>query len=107
MSLDVYLKQMEPVNVYSRNITHNLNTMAAEAGIYKHLWRPEELEITKAHQLIEPLRQGLKTLKSDPKHFKQFNAKNGWGIYEDFVDFVSDYLRACEENPNADIEISR
>ena len=38
----------EPEGAYSANITHNLGKMAEEAGIYKHLWRPEEIGITKA-----------------------------------------------------------
>jgi hypothetical protein len=34
MSLDVYLIAARPTNVYSANITHNLNKMAEAAGIY-------------------------------------------------------------------------
>ena len=41
-------EETETNEVYSANITHNLNTMADEAGIYKHLWRPDEIKITKA-----------------------------------------------------------
>lgn len=66
--------------VFEYNITHNLNTMAGEAGIYKHLWQPDEIGITKAGELIEPLREGLALLKSDPERFKAFNPKNGWVI---------------------------
>jgi hypothetical protein len=99
----------EPVDdeVYSANITHNLNRMANEAGIYKHLWRPEELDITRATQLIEPLRAGLATLKSDPAHFKQFNPPNRWGNYGGLVRFVEDYLAACEQYPDAEVSVSR
>lgn len=93
--------------VFERNITHNLNTMAGDAGIYKHLWRPEELNITTASQLIEPLTMGLKTLKEQPERFKKFNPKNGWGDYDGLVKFVSSYLEACKENPNCEIYISR
>ncbi len=107
MSLDVYLHAVRLTTVYSRNITHNLNKMADEAGIYKHLWRPDEIGITKAEQLIEPLRSGLELLKSDPERFKKFNPANGWGNYENLVEFVQDYLSSCEENPDAEIEISR
>ena len=92
---------------YSANITHNLGEMANEAGIYKHLWRPEEIEITKAIQLIEPLRAGLILLKSDPARFEKFNAPNGWGLYIHFVPFVEKYLAACEESPGADVSVSR
>lgn len=92
---------------YSANITHNLNKMAQEAGIYKELWRPDEIGITKANQLIEPLTRGLALLKSDPKRFEAFNAPNGWGLYEHFVPFVEGYLNACRENPDADVYVSR
>jgi hypothetical protein len=107
MSLDVYLTAVRPTEVYSANITHNLNSMAKEAGIYQHLWRPEELAISKAGQLIEPLRAGLALLKADPERFKKFNAENGWGLYEHFVPFVDRYLAACIDYPDADVSVSR
>jgi len=125
MSLDVYLNgetreiectccecfhkhtRKETENFYSSNITHNLNKMAEEAGIYKHLWRPDEIGITKASQLIEPLTAGLNLMKSDPERFKKFNASNGWGLYEHFIPWVEEYLEACKQYPNATVEVSR
>lgn len=107
MSLDVYLTEMRPAEIYSRNITHNLNRMADEAGIYKHLWRPDEIGITKASQLIEPLTTGLALLRSDPARFKAFNPANGWGDYDGLVSFVVEYLSACIANPDAEVTVSR
>lgn len=107
MSLDVYLKAVRPTTIYSANITHNLNQMASAAGIYKHLWRPEELGIKTARELIEPLRAGLALLKSDEPRFRTHDAPNGWGRYPHLVEFVTEYLAACEENPDAEIEVSR
>lgn len=107
MSLDVHLMKTEPHQIYWANITHNLNTMAQKAGIYKELWRPDEIGITKAHQLIEPLTQGLKKLKKSPAKYKKFNSPNGWGTYEHFVPFVEKYLQACIDNPEADVEVDR
>ena len=125
MSLDVYLygeekevectcldcghKHMkrEAESLYWSNITHNLGKMAEEAGIYKHLWRPEEIGITKASQLIEPLQEGLRLLKSDPERFKKFDAPNRWGIYKHFVPFVREYLDACIEYPDGNVQVSR
>lgn len=107
MSLDVSLTAVRPTEVYSDNITHNLGKMAREAGIYEYLWRPDEICITKAEQLIKPLEEGLALLKREPKHFEQFNAPNGWGMYEHFVPFVERYLEACRENPDADVSVSR
>ena len=107
MSLDVYLTAVRPTEVYSRNITHNLGKMAAEAGIYEALWRPEEINVTTAEQLVPLLETGLETLRADPERFKKFNPENGWGDYEGLVNFVETYLEACKENPDAEVNVSR
>ena len=102
--IPVRLPYMEETNdVYYANITHNLIPMAKEAGIYEALWRPEEIGITKAKQLIEPLTKGLELLKSDPKRFESLNPDNGWGSYVGFVPWVGKYLSACVEYPEADV----
>ncbi len=107
MSLDVYLTAIRPTEVHWSNITHNLGPMAAEAGVYMHLWRPEEIGITKAAQLIEPLRAAVALMKSDPPRFEKHNASNGWGLYKHFLPWVETYLAACEANPDADVRVSR
>lgn len=94
-------------SVYTANITHNLNKMAEEAGLYKFLWRPDEIEITKASQLIEPLENGLQELKSRPGYYKIFNPENGWGTYDGLVKFVENYLQACKEYPEAEVSVWR
>ena len=125
MSLDVYL-QGEPKTVdcacakcghvhkneeeaeYSwANITHNLNEMASDAGFYEAVWRPENIGIERASQLIEPLEKGIALLKSDPARFKKFDAPNGWGKYDDFVSWLEKYLSACREYPEAKVRASR
>jgi hypothetical protein len=107
MSLDFTLKRVQPVEVFSSNITHNLTIMAEAAGIYQCLWRPEELGIKQAGELVGPLGVGLTKLVSDPEHFRQFDSPNGWGTYDNFVRFVQEVLRACIENPDAEVEVSR
>lgn len=99
----------EPVSdyVYHNNITHNLTEMAEEAGIYKHLWRPEEIDITKASELIVPLEEGLHKLLNDPKKYKKYNPENGWGDYKSLVSFIEDYIRACKTYPDAIIKTWR
>ena len=93
--------------VYDANITHNLGKMADKAGIYYALWRPEEIEKSKAKDIIELLEKGLADLKERPEYFQQFNSDNGWGLYENFVPFVEKYLDACKEYPETDIYVSR
>lgn len=104
---DNQLKQYSTDEIYSANITHNLGKMAKEAGIYECLWRPEELDITKASQLIVPLAKGLETLLTEPEKFKEFNPTNDWGNYDGLVDFIRKYLEACINHPNTKIQVSR
>jgi hypothetical protein len=124
MSLDVYLygketlvkcqcqcghshfKKERPL-LFDYNITHNLNKMAAEAGLYEALWRPEEIGAQQAKDIIGKLGVGLDVLKHSPDEFKKFNPINGWGKYENLVSFVEKYLEACIENPESDISVSR
>lgn len=60
-----------------------------------------------ARDVIEPLTAGLAQLKADPARFEKHNAPNGWGMYEHFVPFVEEVLRACKEYPDAEIRVSR
>lgn len=120
MSLDVYLKAKDGdvcgecggtgkthEILYGANITHNLNKMAAEAGIYEACWRPEEIGAKQAKDITPILEKGLELLKSKPEYFEKFNPSNGWGSYDDFADWVEGYLEACRENPEALIKVSR
>jgi hypothetical protein len=107
VSLDVSLIVVRPTEIYEDNITHNLGPMAAAAGIYECLWRPEEIGITKAAELIEPLSDGLERLKGEPAKYGALNPPNGWGSYEALVGFVERYLLACRESPEADVSVSR
>jgi len=111
MSLDVYLKDPTATydidDLYQANITHNLGEMADKAGIYKALWRPEEIGAKVANDIVEILEKGLNDLKTRPEYFKQFDSPNGWGMYEHFVPFVEEYLNACKEYPKAIINVSR
>lgn len=106
--MNVYLKIRQPeVLVFDANITHNLTGMAEEAGIYQHLWHPEDIGITRAWQLIEPLRIGIALMKVERLRFKKHDAINGWGTYDNFVPWVEEYLAACERTPEAYVSVSR
>jgi hypothetical protein len=108
MSLSLTLTAVRPTTVFSwSGLTHNLGEMAEAASIYHAIWRPEEIGADTAEQIIPLLRVGLDWLKREPEFFKKFNPENGWGHYEDLVDFVEKYLVACEENPDARISAWR
>lgn len=112
MSLDVTLMAIRKIEIYTVNITHNLTEMASKVKcgdytLYEYLWSPDEINIKKADELIKPLEEGLKELKAKPEFYEKYNAENGWGVYERFVPFVENYLNACIDNPDAEIEVSR
>ena len=113
--------------LYSANITHNLGQMADKAGIYEALWRPyflhpdcpkefnsndEEYAFEEAHpmlskDIIQTLEKGYEDMKARPEYYKQFDAKNGWGLYIHFLPWVEKYLEACKSYPDAEISTSR
>lgn len=99
--------EIETNHLYSNNITHNLNSMAMLADLYEPLWRPDEIGITKAKQLIAPLTEGLARLEAEPDRYKALNPLNGWGNYEGLVWFVRRYLEACKKYPDADVNVNR
>jgi hypothetical protein len=113
MSLDVDLMVIEPVSVFSLNITHNLGLMAGEVKLsngktlYDVLWRPDENEYYIAENISELLDEGWNILLSDPEKYKQFNPENGWGEYDGLCNFVYEYRNACWDRPSAELRVSR
>lgn len=119
MSLDIYFDNQEYITcecgkkhvvslgeVYWKNITHNLGNMADKAGIYQCLWHPEEIPINVVSEIILLLEKGIKAMKEKPEYYKQFDAENGWGTYEQFVPWLEELLEACKQYPNATVRVS-
>ena len=46
-------------------------------------------------------------MKEDPDRFRKFDAKNGWGVYDDFMPWVEDLLNACVVFPQASVHSCR
>ena len=93
--------------VWWGNITHNLTEIAAEAGLYDAVWRPDENGFDKAAQIVPVLANGIVELHDRKEYYKQFDASNGWGTYEQFVEFLLEYFAAAVKYPDAKIEVSR
>jgi hypothetical protein len=113
MSLDIFLdteicpRCNRSENLYQANITHNLTKMAEIAGIYKCLWHPEDINISRAGQLIEPLEKAIEDMKKYPDKYKKYDSPNSWGTYKQFVPWLEDLLSACRQSPDAMVEVSR
>jgi hypothetical protein len=104
MGFSLHFERTEPVEVWSRNLTYNLCPMMREAGVYDALVEPHDVGITKAHQLVKPLKAGLRKLKRSSAKYKKFNPPNGWGTYEGLITFIEDTLVACKEYPDAEVK---
>jgi uncharacterized protein YneR len=78
-----------------------------DTTLYKVLWYPEELGLKTGEDILPYLRVGLLMLLSFPEEYKQHNPSNGWGDYNNLVDFVTAYYFACMEFPDGVIEISK
>lgn len=108
MGLNVYLKEIQPVVVFEKHITHNLAQMADQIGVYKHLWRPDEIGIEKAGQLIQPLRDAIQIVRSDVEgRLRKFEPENKWGTRDYLLEFMNTLLDHCEEYPDAAYSVSR
>lgn len=119
--------EYETNEVWEGNITHNLGEMATLARLYNAIWRPYrlhmdypdvitgtaiEIEFEKTHHMkaenvISFLVSGYFSLRSNIDEWKKMNPENGWGTYEQLVDFVVDYAAACLKYPDAIIQVDR
>ena len=106
MGLDISLEVVQPCDVFSANITHNLGKMAGVLGIYEALWHPVDSGITHAKQLIKPLDDAITEMRLHPARFKRLDSSNGWGTYDHFLPWLVRLLEACREHPDATIRVS-
>lgn len=106
MSLDIDLIEYGE-SMWSANMTHNLNKIAIEAGVYECLWRPDEIGVKYARDNISNLRFALGIFYSKYDELKKLNPSNGWGDIDGLIEVTQGFLRACMEHPNAIIECDR
>ena len=116
MSLDISLvRKLYDINgifvdeqeVFEYNITHNLTKMAEEIGMYKVIWRPEEMGLEQGEQLIGMLSIAVRDMERRKLELEQFNPANAWGSFDCLANLVEKYLIACLKHPQAYIRISR
>ena len=105
MSLDIYLMELSPHEVYESNITHNCADMARALGIYHMVWRGESVEY--ASDLIGPLSYAIGHIPERIDELRKLEPDNGWGTVDHFTLFLSELLAACIRHPNAEVRQSR
>ena len=113
MSLDIDLMDKWEGSVFSKNITHNLSTMADNvpvgdgATLHDIMWDLEDKfpNRTKAKQIAIPLTKALIYINTHEKEISEYNPENGWGTYEQLLEFTKEFQMACIDNQDCKIEI--
>lgn len=110
---DIIESAFETNEFWHGNITHNLTRMASNCigydqwTLYELLWRDEQPDLDKLEYSFL-LFSCLRNLTNNPEKFKQFNPENGWGTYEQLVNFVKDFIKHLIDSPDGSvIEYSR
>lgn len=109
MSLDFYIVDEgkasgKEIELFSKNITHNISPMWRKAEIFDELY---ESDGKQPKEIVEQLEQGLFMMQINSEDYKLLNPKNGWGNYEYAIKFLSQVIEACKLYPEAKIKISR
>lgn len=75
-----------------------------KTSLHSILWRPEETTLLTINGKLTPsyvkaLSICLEDLKEHRKYYEKFNPKNGWGNYDNLVNFVENLLEAIDKIP--------
>ncbi len=103
MSLDFSVQVVQPTEVFSKNITHNVAAMWRMAGVYDALYNSEGEPCRKIEAI---LRVGINDMLNRPNEYKALNPSNGWGNYEGALAYLQAVYLACKENPEGIIRVS-
>ena len=100
---------LPPENLSAGALAFEKRTNGAKGPptLYHVLWRPEELGIKRAVEMRGLLVEGYRLLCAKREELETLNPENGWGSYDTLVSFVRAYIAACEQNPDAEISVSR
>lgn len=104
-------EEIETDEFWHGNITHNLCEMARQCYgrdfcLNDLLWRDEMPD--DIIEYITDLIACLFELEDNPEEYKQYNPANGWGTYEQLVEFVRSFIHALVDMPEGStIEYSK
>ena len=102
---------------WDTNITHNVASMfraappavvdihgETQGSAYNVLWHGDGL---RAGDQIDLLAQARRFMEANPFYFKQLQASNSWGTYEQALSWLDEVIEAFKKYPNAVLECDR
>ena len=96
---------------WAGNITHNLGKMAFNVmpdgkpyTLYSLLWGGK---YKSCRDLIGKLHECILYMLMNKEELKKYNPENGWGTYEQLLEFTKEFQMACIDNQDCEIEIDK
>ena len=96
---------------WTGNITHNLGKMASNVTpdgkpytLYDLLWGGKYKH---CRDLISKLHVCILYMLMNKEELKKYNPENGWGTYEQLLEFTKEFQMACIDNQDCKIEIDK
>lgn len=96
---------------WTGNITHNLGKMASNVmpdgkpyTLYSLLWGGK---YKNCRDLIGKLHVCILYMMMNKEELKKYNPENGWGTYEQLLEFTKEFQMACIDNQDCKIEIDK
>jgi hypothetical protein len=80
---------------YERNVTYNVSTMLKRAGFH-----PNVVDGMTAVQLRPVVSHAVCVMEDNPSYFELFNPENGWGSYENVMEFLVELSLYLKEAPD-------
>lgn len=105
MSYDVFLAPSKDRNgeeLFWANYTSNCAPMWRAAGADL-----ADMDGKPARRCGGIIGLAVRIMQNDPARFKAMNPANGWGDYDSCIRFLETVAAACEENPEATVQVSR
>ena len=94
---------------WTGNITHNLCKMASNVTpegkpytLYSLLWGGK---YKNCRDLISKLHACILYMLMNKEELKKYNPENGWGTYEQLLEFTKEFQMACIDNQDCKIKI--
>lgn len=98
---------LEVEAVFEGEVSADLVPIAKKAGIYQHVWHPDELKISRAKELISPIENAIKDMDADMPAFEALNGDDEFGTAKNLKEFLGIYLDACNTYPKAHVRVMK
>ena len=96
MSYNLSIKAPRVIEVYDGNLTWNISEMLQVAFEHEdHIKKLNGMKCVDAKPIVQ---KAYVRLLLNEENYEQYNAPNGWGTYEDTVEYIGEFYQAILNN---------